>query len=67
MIVGMSTAMAGAGYDVMSSSLKPHTNAQTVRGRPTSNGDDERAFRKGSLCELLSQYFKCNLVLTSSK
>ena len=29
MIVGMSTAMAGASYGVMSSSLKPRTNRHT--------------------------------------
>lgn len=33
----------------MSSALKPLTNAQTVRGRPTPNDDDELAFRKGSM------------------
>jgi len=32
---------------------KPLTNAQTVRGRRTPNDDDKRAFRKGSLLELL--------------
>ena len=32
----------------MSNTLKPLTNTQTVRGRPTPNNDNERAFRKGS-------------------
>ena len=34
-MVGMSTAMPEASYGVMSNTLKPLTNAQTVRGRPT--------------------------------
>ena len=29
----------------MSNTLKPLSNAQTVRGRPTPNDDDELAFR----------------------
>lgn len=33
----------------MSNALKPLTNPQTVRGRPTPNDDDELAFRKGSM------------------
>ena len=52
-MVGMSSAIPGASYGVMSNTLKPLTNAQTVRGRPTSNDDDERAFRKGSFRKLL--------------
>ena len=36
----------------MSNTLKPLTNTQTVRGRPTPNDDNERAFQKGSFCEL---------------
>ena len=46
-------SVAGASESVMSSTLKPLTNAQTVRGRPTPNYDNERAFRKGSFCELV--------------
>ena len=34
-MVHMSTAMAGVSYGVMSTTPKPLTNAQTVRGRPT--------------------------------
>ena len=34
--------------------LKPLTNAQTVRGRPPSKHENERAFRKGSFRELLA-------------
>ena len=45
--------MAEAGYGVRSNALKPLTNAQTVRGRPTSKHENERAFRKGSFCDLL--------------
>lgn len=37
----------------MSNTIKPLTNAQTVRGRRTPNDDDKRAFRKGSLLQLL--------------
>ena len=48
------TGMAEAGYGVRSNTLKPLTNAQTVRGRPTPNDDDERAFRKRSFCELVA-------------
>lgn len=33
-MVGMSTAMAETSYGVMSNSLKPLTNAQTVCDRP---------------------------------
>ena len=51
-MVGMGTSMAGASYGVISNALKPLTNAETVRGRPTPN-DNERAFRKGSFCELV--------------
>ena len=36
----------------MPNTLKPLINTQTVRGRPTPNDDNERAFRKGSFCEL---------------
>ena len=45
-MVGMSTstAMTEASYGDMSSTLKPITNARTVRGRPIPNDDDERAF-----------------------
>ena len=53
-MVGLSAAMAGASYGFMSNTLKPLTNGQTVRGRPTPNVDDERTFRKGSFCELLA-------------
>ena len=48
------TGMAEAGYGVRSNTLKPPTNAQTVRGRPTSKHENERAFRKGSFRELLA-------------
>ena len=34
-MVGMSTAMEEASYSVMSNTLKPRTNTQTVRGRTT--------------------------------
>ena len=44
----MGIPMAGASYGVMSNTIKPLTNAQTIRGRPTPNDDNERAFRKGS-------------------
>ena len=37
-----------------SNTLRPLTNAQTVRGRPTSKHETERAFRLGSLRELLA-------------
>ena len=53
MMVGMSSAMPGASYGVMSNTLKPLTNAQNVRGKPTSNDDDELAFREGSFRKLL--------------
>ena len=53
-MVGLSTAMAGASCGVMFNTLKPLTNGQTVRGRPTPNVDDERTFRRGSFCELLA-------------
>ena len=46
-MVGMGTSMAGASYGVMSNTRKPLTNAQTVRGRPSPNDDNERAFPKG--------------------
>ena len=46
--------MAEASYGVRSNTLKPLTNAQTVRGRPTSKHENERAFRKGSFRELLA-------------
>ena len=47
-MLGISAAITGASYGVMSNTIKTHTNAQTVRGRPTPNDDDdERAFRKG--------------------
>ena len=50
----MGTFMAGASYGVVSNTLKPLTNAKTVRGRPTPNDDDdERVFRKGSFCEFV--------------
>ena len=52
-MLGMSKAMTGASYSAMSNTIKPLTNAQTVRGRRTPNDDDKRAFRKGSLLELL--------------
>jgi len=45
--------MAKAGYGVRSNTLKPLTNTQTVRGRPTSKHENERAFQKGSFCKLL--------------
>ena len=35
MMVGMSTAMEEASYSVMSNTLKPRTNTQTVRARTT--------------------------------
>ena len=54
MMVVMGTSRARASYVVMSNTLKLLTNAQTVRGRRTSNNNDERAFRKGSLCELVA-------------
>ena len=54
LMVGMGKSVAGASDSVMSNTLKPLTNAQTVRGRPTPNDDNERAFsRKGSFCELV--------------
>ena len=40
-MVGMVKSVAGAS-DGMSNTLKPRTNAQTVRGRPTPNDDNER-------------------------
>ena len=46
--------MAEASYGVRSNTPKPLTNAQTVRGRPTSKHENERAFRKGSFRELLA-------------
>ena len=46
--------MAEAIYGVRSNTLKPLTNAQTVRGRPISKHENERAFRKGSFRELLA-------------
>ena len=46
--------MAEASYGVRSNTLKPLTNAQTVRGRPTSKHENEFAFRKGSFRELLA-------------
>ena len=52
-MVGMSSAMPGASYGVMSNTVKPLTNEQTVRGKPTSNDDDELAFREGSFRKLL--------------
>ena len=52
-MVGMGISMVGASYGVMSNTLKPLTNTQTVRGKPTPNDDNERAFRKGSFCELV--------------
>ena len=68
-MVGMGTPMAGASYGVMSNTLKPLTNAQTVRGRPTQKDDNERAFRKGSFCRRTrSEYLNCcNQVLATSK
>ena len=54
MMVVMGTSRARASYGVMSNTLKPLTNAQTVRGRPTPNDDDERAFRKRSFRELVA-------------
>ena len=53
-LVVISTSRVRASYGVMSNTLKPLTNAHTVRGRPTPNDDDERAFRKGSFCELVA-------------
>ena len=38
-MVGMGTSMAGASCGPISNT-KPPTNAQTVCGRPTPNGDD---------------------------
>ena len=52
-MLGMSKAMAGASYSAMSNTIKPLTNAQTVRARRTPNDYDKRAFRKGSLLQLL--------------
>ena len=46
--------MAEASYGVRSNTLKPLTNAQTVRGRAISKHENERAFRKGSFRELLT-------------
>ena len=46
--------MAEASYGVRSNTRKPLTNAQTVRGRPTSKHENERTFRKGSFRELLA-------------
>ena len=46
--------MAEASYGVRSNTLKPLTNAQTVRGRPTPKHENERAFRRGSFRELLA-------------
>ena len=46
--------MAEASYGVRSNTLKPLTNAQAVRGRPTSKHENERAFRRGSFRELLA-------------
>lgn len=54
MMVVMGTSRARASYGVMSNTFKPLANAQTVRGRPTPNDDDERAFRKRSFCELVA-------------
>ena len=51
MTVGMGTSMAGASHGIMSNTLKPLTNPHTVRGRPTPNDDNERAFQKGLFCE----------------
>ena len=42
LMVGMGKSVAGASDGVMSNTLKPLTKAQTVRGRPTLNGDNER-------------------------
>ena len=46
--------MTEASYGVGSNTLKPLTNAKTVRGRPTSKHENEFAFRKGSFHELLA-------------
>ena len=46
--------MAEASYGVRFNTLKPLTNAQTVRGRPTTKHENEFAFRKGSFRELLA-------------
>ena len=40
--MGMGKSVAGASDGVMCNTLKPLTNAQTVRGRPTPNDDNER-------------------------
>ena len=45
--------MAEPGYDVRSNTLKPLTNAQTVRGRPTSKHENERAVLSISLSTAL--------------
>ena len=58
-MVGMGTGGEEASEGVMSNTLKSLINAQTVRGGPTSNDDDELAFRKGSFCEPLSEYLEC--------
>ena len=46
--------MAEASDGVRSNTLKPLTNAQTVRGRPKPKHENERAFRRGSFRELLA-------------
>ena len=53
-MLGISITLARASYGAMSNTTKPLTNAQTVRGRPTPNDDDEPAFRKGSFPKLLA-------------
>ena len=66
MMVGMSTAMAEASYGGLCNTVKPLTNEQTVRGRPTPKDDDERAFRV--VPRTLGEYLKCcNQVHASSK
>ena len=51
-MVGIGKSVAGASDGVMPNTFKPFTNAQTVRGRPTPNDHNKRAFRKQSFCEL---------------
>ena len=51
-MVGIGKSVAGASDGVMPNTLEALTNAQTVRGRPTPNDDNKRAFRKRSFCEL---------------
>ena len=46
--------MAEASDGVRSNTLKPLTNAQTVRKRPKPKHENERAFRRGSFRELLA-------------